>query len=141
MAIVGQPGPPGGGVLLNFTAGRVTATTAPSQATNWLVPWGLSTNPATLRLPEWAIECPFAGTLRRLRVSRAATTADVTFAVEVNGVTVGTLLLPGGTGGSMAADLAFSVAVAKGDQVTVAITAATPDSSTAQIVSATMMLQ
>ncbi len=133
-------GPPGSGFVLNFTANRFTSTLATSQAKNWLVSWGLPTNPALSRSQEWAIFAPFTGNLRRLRVARAVTAADLTFEVEINGTSVISLLLPGGTGVAMASDLTFTHSINKSDYVNVAITAATPDSAAAGVVSATFML-
>jgi hypothetical protein len=140
MPIVGPQGPPGGGLVLSFTAGRFTSTLAPAQATNWLASWGLASNPQLTREPEWSIYAPFAGTLSALRVTRAVTAADLTFDVEINGVSVATLLLPGGSGAADTSNLAFTQAIAKSGLISVAITAATPDSAAAGIVSASMLL-
>ncbi|MBA2687793.1 MAG: hypothetical protein H0U64_06815 [Gemmatimonadaceae bacterium] len=129
MAILGPTGATGSGVTLFFISERITAA-SPSQAANWLYPWGLTTYPPTANTtPGIRLYSPFAGLARKLRASRALTAGDLTFEIEINGTSRISLVLTGGTGPASVSDNVSSYAVAIGDYITVKLTAASLDAT------------
>ena len=128
-SLKGATGATGSGASFLFTAERITSTSAPAQAANWLLPWGLTIYPQTTSTQNWS-PSPVAGSIKKIRMSRVATAGDLTFEIQVNGVTrVTTAALAGGAGAASATD-SGTYAVAVGDKLTVKMTAATPDSTT-----------
>lgn len=139
--IVGSQGARGDGVLIAFVCPRLTNTAAPAQAKNWIQPWGLTAFPDTVAAAAGSrIYPPYASTIKQLRASRVATAGDLTFEIEVNGTTRITLVLPGGSGAASIADNVSTYAVTQTDYISVALTAATPDTSTLVLPQITFVL-